>query len=383
MAECRFGIYWASLPRGIKEYFEKNADSEAIPFIICFIEYFLEQDYDWDLLRALKATYTLAADFLLKGKDGQAFLILFCSALLREFLSRGYMAVRDLISGMWKYKDDNLRIMGENADMIEISGDLFFSEFNYLRHAAEYTRSRLSMIVHFYDRLQSSDIDTRHLHQLREREKKDPLGPLHTMNASDTVAKPLMMITINWSDQSVNLWVYGDTKLKWIFQYCFGSGRKKKLMKGIAVPREPCLCLVDGGKDDIHWAERKRFYLASSGNQTLAELGIGHKSTYGIYQCMSIQVRRDFNPNLYKAHQLLSRRKGIITLDLHGCTRDKARCILKESLRLWVDTAMRGEYPFVIAVDIICGGGKQVISELVAQFIHDNSQVANRPKGTY
>lgn len=291
-------------------------------------------------------------------------------------------------------------------------------------------------------------------------------------------------------------------------------------MKGIAVPREPCLCLVDGGKDDIHWAERKRFYLASSGNQTLDELGIGHKSTYGIYQCMSIQVRRDFNPNdfrvsergglptltqttpakteakskvkkhkkskrkkrikrlptednkeeptdgelrqlhfkamepvfnelypklkhirdkltaltlhktppkdrskgiarakendlpglanlslndtlngggkagkirypilvgesanLYKTHQLLSG-KGVTTLDLHGCTRDKARCILNESLYEWVDTAMRGEYPFVIAVDIICGSGKQVISELVAQFIRDNSQVANRPKGT-
>jgi len=86
--------------------------------------------------------------------------------------------------------------------------------------------------------------------------------------------------------------------------------------------------------------------------------------------------------NLYKAHQLPSAGKGIITLDLHGCTRDKARCILKESLRDWVNNAMRGEYPFVIAVDIICGSGKQVISELVAQFIRDNSQVANRPKGT-
>ena len=37
--------------------------------------------------------------------------------------------------------------------------------------------------------------------------------------------------------------------------------------------------------------------------------------------------------------------------------------------------------PFVIAVDIVCGGGNQVLSELVAQFIRDNSQVANRPKG--
>lgn len=86
--------------------------------------------------------------------------------------------------------------------------------------------------------------------------------------------------------------------------------------------------------------------------------------------------------NLYKAHQLLSRGKGTITLDLHGCTRDKAQCILRESFQEWIDIAMRGEYPFVIAVDIICGSGKQVISELVAQFIRDNYQVANRPRGT-
>lgn len=261
----------------------------------------------------MRASNLLAAGFLLNGKDKEAVRMLFYNALLMECLSRGYIVVSDLIKGMWSYPDGYVRIRGQTETTINSNSDLFFSEFDHICRAVVYTRYRfVNACSHLCDRLKPyDDIETRHVHQQLEKEKENPLkvGPLHTMNTSNADTKPFMMITINWSDP-VDLWVYGDTKLKWIFQYCFGSGRKKKLMKGIAVPREPCLCLVDGGKDDIHWAERKRFYLASSGNQTLDELGIGHKSTYGIYQCMSIQVRRDFNPNDFR----VSERGGLPTL---------------------------------------------------------------------
>eukprot|EP00571_Detonula_confervacea_P015386 CAMPEP_0172303428 /NCGR_PEP_ID=MMETSP1058-20130122/4961_1 /TAXON_ID=83371 /ORGANISM="Detonula confervacea, Strain CCMP 353" /LENGTH=70 /DNA_ID=CAMNT_0013014235 /DNA_START=944 /DNA_END=1156 /DNA_ORIENTATION=+ len=68
-------------------------------------------------------------------------------------------------------------------------------------------------------------------------------------------------------------------------------------------------------------------------------------------------------------------------MDLHGFSRYKALDMLRKGLREWVNEAMKGEYPFVVAVNIICGGGNQVLSELVAQFIRDNPQFANRPKG--
>ena len=47
---------------------------------------------------------------------------------------------------------------------------------------------------------------------------------------------------------------------------------------------------------------------------------------------------------------------------------------------LVIDIAMKGNHPFVIRVDIVCGRGNQVLSELVASFIRDSPQVANRPK---
>lgn len=54
---------------------------------------------------------------------------------------------------------------------------------------------------------------------------------------------------------------------------------------------------------------------------------------------------------------------SIPTLDLHGCTRDEAIIKLNESLKVWVDTAMKGYHPFVITVVIVCGCGSQVLSE--------------------
>lgn len=69
-----------------------------------------------------------------------------------------------------------------------------------------------------------------------------------------------------------------------------------------------------------------------------------------------------------------------LSIDLHGCTTDEALRKLDESLPRWIDSAMMGSHPFVKAVDIITGGGKQIISEAVEFWIKSNIQVARRPK---
>lgn len=85
--------------------------------------------------------------------------------------------------------------------------------------------------------------------------------------------------------------------------------------------------------------------------------------------------------NLFKTAKSIQQPRNIITLDLHGYSRYKAIGVLRKGIQEWIVEAMRGQYPFVVPVDIICGAGNQVLSEVVAQFIRDNSQVANRPKG--
>ena len=72
-----------------------------------------------------------------------------------------------------------------------------------------------------------------------------------------------------------------------------------------------------------------------------------------------------------------------MTVDLHGHSKDEAIEKLNKSLTKWVVKAMKGADPWVIPVDIICGGGNQVLSETVAQWIRENPKVANRPKGIW
>mmetsp|Transcript_24563 Transcript_24563/g.53154 ORF Transcript_24563/g.53154 Transcript_24563/m.53154 type:complete len:339 (-) Transcript_24563:406-1422(-) len=69
-----------------------------------------------------------------------------------------------------------------------------------------------------------------------------------------------------------------------------------------------------------------------------------------------------------------------LAVDLHGCSGEAAIEKLDKALPDWVDTAMRGVYPFVVPVNVICGGGNQVLSEVVERWIRRNHQVANRPK---
>ena len=70
------------------------------------------------------------------------------------------------------------------------------------------------------------------------------------------------------------------------------------------------------------------------------------------------------------------------SLDLHGMSKDQAsHAALERSLILWVDTAMKCDYPWVLTVAIICGGGNQILSDvIVAAWIRIQSRVANRPK---
>ena len=81
-----------------------------------------------------------------------------------------------------------------------------------------------------------------------------------------------------------------------------------------------------------------------------------------------------------KSSKSYSGKHPITTLDLHGLSQYEALKKLDVSLPVWVANAMKGESPWVIPVDIICGGGGQVLSEVVKEWIRNNSQVANRPK---
>ena len=72
--------------------------------------------------------------------------------------------------------------------------------------------------------------------------------------------------------------------------------------------------------------------------------------------------------------------RRVSILDLHGFSAEDARSKLEKCVGQWMKEAMV-EYPFVIRVDIICGGGAQVLSDVVGEFIRHTPQVANRPKG--
>ncbi|KAL7526903.1 hypothetical protein ACHAXR_001704, partial [Thalassiosira sp. AJA248-18] len=65
------------------------------------------------------------------------------------------------------------------------------------------------------------------------------------------------------------------------------------------------------------------------------------------------------------------------TLDLHGCTREEALIKLDESLKVWVDAAMQGSYPFVQSAAIVCGCGNQILSEVTKNWIRSIHNVSN------
>ena len=118
-------------------------------------------------------------------------------------------------------------------------------------------------------------------------------------------------------------------------------------------------------------------------DQTLPGEGFGGKARESFFVIQVGEVE-----NLYKttkstlslASSSRQSQSCVPTLDLHGCTREEAIVRLNESLKVWVDTAMRGYDPFVITVLIICGCGSQVLMETVREWIKSTSQVRNAPK---
>jgi len=117
--------------------------------------------------------------------------------------------------------------------------------------------------------------------------------------------------------------------------------------------------------------------------QILPNFGVGGKAgkPYFIVQVGEVQ-------NLYKTTKpssVLSSQHNphsVSSLDLHGYTREEALIKLDESLKVWVDTAMKGSYPFVIPAMIVCGCGSQVLSETVEKWIKSTRNVCNAPKNS-
>ena len=84
--------------------------------------------------------------------------------------------------------------------------------------------------------------------------------------------------------------------------------------------------------------------------------------------------------NLYKTRNIKRSMSEIPSIDLHGMSKNEAVSKLDENLPHWIDIAMRGSYPFVIPVKIVCGKGSQTLSEAVAEWIRKKKEVSNAPK---
>ena len=106
-------------------------------------------------------------------------------------------------------------------------------------------------------------------------------------------------------------------------------------------------------------------------------IGLGGKAGVPFYN-----VHVGEPENLYKVTKPLQGGKSM-SIDLHGLTKDEAIKELDECLPKWVDAAQRGEYPWVIPAVIICGGGNQILSETVEQWIKCNENVAKAPQNRF
>jgi DNA-nicking Smr family endonuclease len=89
--------------------------------------------------------------------------------------------------------------------------------------------------------------------------------------------------------------------------------------------------------------------------------------------------------NLYKTTKagISSPPLRAITIDLHGQTKAQVQSTLETSLPIWNGIAMASAYPFVIPIQIICGGGNQILSQTVEDWIRSNENVANAPKNLW
>jgi hypothetical protein len=117
-------------------------------------------------------------------------------------------------------------------------------------------------------------------------------------------------------------------------------------------------------------------------HQIVADTGVGGKAGKPYFVVQVGEEQYLYKTHKSSAHTSQNSPRNIPTLDLHGCTREEAAVKLNESLKVWVETAMKGSYPFVITAEIVCGCGSQVLSETVQTWIKSTSQVRNARKNT-
>ena len=106
--------------------------------------------------------------------------------------------------------------------------------------------------------------------------------------------------------------------------------------------------------------------------------GLGGKAGKSSYVIHVGEVNNLYKSSKKSKARIASAKPQII--DLHGCTREEAVQKLDVSLPIWEKHAMEGCYPFVAPVVIVCGGGNQLLSETVSQWIKEN-KVSNAPNG--
>ncbi|KAK1738039.1 hypothetical protein QTG54_011333 [Skeletonema marinoi] len=124
-------------------------------------------------------------------------------------------------------------------------------------------------------------------------------------------------------------------------------------------------------------SSRKSLNASSSAVSNPSMTGLGGKAGRTSF---SVNVGRV--ENLYKTSKRdklinASRTSRIAKIDLHGCTQEEAVERLNEWEGVTMDAAMKGEYPFVVPAVIVCGGGTQILSELVENWIREKKNVAN------
>ena len=109
--------------------------------------------------------------------------------------------------------------------------------------------------------------------------------------------------------------------------------------------------------------------------------GLGGKAGKAQYLVQVGEVSNLYKSSKQRANSFATLKT--VTIDLHGLTKQQAIETLDEHLPKWNDSAMSGFYPFVIPVEIICGCGNQILSEVVEQWIRSKENVSNAPKNLW
>mmetsp|Transcript_23260 Transcript_23260/g.39762 ORF Transcript_23260/g.39762 Transcript_23260/m.39762 type:complete len:385 (+) Transcript_23260:106-1260(+) len=254
----------------------------VLNFVILSSQLFLhDKEYCWNLWQTQRSACILAADFLLKRDDRSALLIIFYIALIQEFLSRGPEAVM----GCWVVKGDlkgAVDIATSDMKIVRLRDELLFTDLAHLYGAVVNTKTRNLMAMFLSEMLARHCIKNQLASFMEGMKRQDgALGilPIHSFGTCGAVPEKLMKIKCivrSGPAAFLDMEVYNDTELKWVFKYClamtFGTTYKLSL-KGVTFAKInlkhfPCLCLQNlNGKGSV-------FYLSKSGNKTLRELAI-------------------------------------------------------------------------------------------------------------